>query len=298
MGKDGRLTVLLIGSDWRRKSGGERFDVLMVATIDPRTGEAAMVSIPRDMGGIPFAGGGSSGAMRVNSIYFIRYRDPSLPHARLDRKGIKRFSRDIGALLGTEIDHWALTRFVTFANLIDRLGGIRVDVDEAVDDSSYHHHDSRGVWFPRQDDYRLRGDPACKPKPRKCRSALVYARSRKGTMGKAFNSDYRRAERQQDIVAAGIRKVVEDGSGLALLGTMLLVRDLVETDLPKTAEAAAQLYAIASKMRLPASNRKVLAPATWAGTAADGTIRPDLRQIRRWVDANFHRVRDADQVPD
>ena len=96
-------------------------------------------------------------------------------------------------------------------------------------------------------------------------------------------------------MAAGIRKVVEEGSGLGLLGTMLLVRDLVETDIPKTAEAAAQLYAIASKMRLPASNRKVLAPATWAGTAADGTIRPDLRQIRRWVDSDFRRVRATDR---
>ena len=106
-------------------SVGERLDVLMVATIDPLTGTAAVVSIPRDMGGIPFAGGGSSGGMRVNSIYFIRYRDPSLPHAALDRAGLKRFSGDIGALLGTEIDYWALTRFATFANLIDALGGVR-----------------------------------------------------------------------------------------------------------------------------------------------------------------------------
>jgi anionic cell wall polymer biosynthesis LytR-Cps2A-Psr (LCP) family protein len=295
LGRDGRLTVLLIGSDWRRKSGGERFDVLIVATIDPTTGEAAMVSIPRDMGGIPFAGGGSSGGMLVNSIFFIRYRDASRPHALIDRRGVKRFSRDIGALLGTEIDHWALVRFVPFANLVDRLGGIRIDVGQEVLDSSYHHHDSRGVWFPRQRDYRLRGDPKCKPKPRKCRSALVYARSRKGTMGGRPNSDYQRAERQQEIVRAGISKVVQQGSGLRLLGTLLLVRDLVETDIPKTPEAAAQLYSIASKMRLPASNRKVLAPATWAGAASDGTIRPDLRQIRRWVDANFYRVRSADR---
>jgi hypothetical protein len=46
-------------------------------------------------------------------------------------------------------------------------------VREPVLDSSYHHHASRGVWFPRQDEYRLRGDPDCKPKPRRCRSALV-----------------------------------------------------------------------------------------------------------------------------
>jgi anionic cell wall polymer biosynthesis LytR-Cps2A-Psr (LCP) family protein len=291
LGRDGRLTVLLIGSDWRPDSLGERLDVLMVATIDPETGMGSLVSVPRDMSGIPFAGGGNSGGMPVNSVYFIRYRDPSLPHAGLDRKGLKRFSRDVGALLGTEVDHWALTRFSTFANLINALGGVRLDVDEEVLDSSYHHGSSRGVWFPVARDYKLKGDPKCKPKPRKCHSALVYARSRKGTMGGEFNSDWRRAERQQDIVRASIRQVVEQrGAGLGLLGTLLHVRDLIETDIPKTAEAAAQLFALLEKLRLPASNMKVLAPATWAGTTADGRIVPNLSAIRRWVDTHFYRV--------
>jgi anionic cell wall polymer biosynthesis LytR-Cps2A-Psr (LCP) family protein len=292
LGRDGRLTMLLIGSDWRADSLGERLDVLMVATIDPLTGTAAVVSIPRDMAGIPFSGGGGSGGMRVNSIYFIRYRDPSLPHAALDRDGLKRFSEDIGTFLGTEIDYWALTRFATFANLINALGGVRLDVDEEVLDSSYHHGSSRGVWFPVARDYQLKGDPKCKPKPRKCHSALVYARSRHGTMGGRFNSDWTRAERQQDIVRAAVRQVLEErGSGIALLGTLLRVRDLIETNIPKTAEAAGQLYALLEKLRLPPSNMKVLAPATWASSAGDGTTRPDLPAIRRWVDQNFYRVK-------
>ena len=214
LGKDGRLTVLLLGSDWRPDAGGERLDVIMVATIDPTTGEAALVSIPRDMSGIPLAGGGNSGSMRVNSIYYLRDRDPALPHAALDRDGLKAFSRDIGTLLGTEIDYWALTRFGTFANLVNALGGVRVDVEEEVLDTSYHHGSSRGVWFPVQDDFLLKGDPKCKPKPKKCHSALVYARSRHGTMGGEYNSDYRRAERQQDIVRSAIRTVLDErGSG-------------------------------------------------------------------------------------
>lgn len=292
LGKDGRLTVLLIGSDWRPKSGGERLDVLMVATVDPETGRAAVVSIPRDMSGIPLAGGSNSGAMRVNSIYYIRYRNSSLGHAALDRGGLKRFSKDIGKLLGTEIDYWALTRFATFANLVNTLGGVKVDVREEVLDSSYHHGHSRGVWFPAQEGYRLKGDPKCKPKPKKCRSALVYARSRKGTVGGSFNSDYRRAERQQDIVHAAVTQVLEDrGSGIRLLGTLLEVRDKIDTNMPKTAAAAGQLYAILQDLKLPRSNMKVLAPATWAGAAGDGSIRPNLGAIRAWVDRAFYKVK-------
>jgi anionic cell wall polymer biosynthesis LytR-Cps2A-Psr (LCP) family protein len=284
--------MLLIGSDWRPDAGGERLDVVMVATIDPETGQAAVVSIPRDTAGIPFAGGGSSGGMRVNAIYYIRYRDPSLPHAAIDTKGLKRFSKDIGAFLGTEIDYWAMTRFATFANLINSLGGVRVDIEDEVLDSSYHHNNTRGIWFPAQKDYQLRGDPHCKPKPSKCRSALVYARSRHGTHGDTFNSDWARAERQQEIVRAAVKHVLEDeGAGIRLLGTLLNVRDKIETNVPKTVEAAAQLYALLHDMKLPRANMKVLAPATWAGLAADGTTRPNLARIRSWVDKHFYKVR-------
>ena len=285
--------MLLIGSDWRPDAGGERLDVVMVATIDPQTGQAAVVSIPRDMAGIPFAGGGSSGGMRVNAIYYIRYRDPSLPHAAIDRKGLTRFSKDIGAFLGTEIDYWAMTRFATFANLINTLGGVRLDIENEVVDSSYHHHNTRGIWFPRQKDYKLRGDPHCKPKPKKCHSALVYARSRHGTHGSTFNSDWTRAARQQEIVRAAVKNVEEQGAGISLLGTLLNVRDKIDTNFPKTTEAAAQLYALLHDIKLPKDNMKVLAPATWAGLAADGTTRPNLPRIRSWVDKHFYKVRPA-----
>jgi anionic cell wall polymer biosynthesis LytR-Cps2A-Psr (LCP) family protein len=296
LGKDGRLTMLLLGSDWRPEAGGERTDVIMVATIDPLTKRAAVVSIPRDMSDIPLAGGGTSGSLRVNGIYYVRYRDPGLPHAAVDKGAMKRFSKDIATFLGTEIDYWAMVRFGTFANVVNQLGGVRVDVEEEVLDTSYHHGASRGIWFPREDGYRLKGDPKCKPKPRKCRSALVYARSRKGTMGTRYNSDYTRAERQQDIVMAGVRKVLDEwGSGLPLLGLLGGVRQHVETNLPTTVEAAAQLYAMLDGVRLPESNMKVLAPPTWAGSAPGYAIRPDVGDIRAWVDKAFYKVTAPDR---
>lgn len=293
LGKDGRLTVLLIGSDWRENSGGERLDVIMVATIDPQTGKAAVVSIPRDMAGIPLADGSNSGGMRVNSIYFLRYRDPSLPHAAIDRKALKKFSADIGAFLGTEIDYWALTRFGTFSNLINSLGGLRVDVREEVRDSSYHHRRSRGIYFPQRNGYKLKGDPACKPYPAPCRSALVYARSRHGTMGSEYNSDWKRAERQQDMVRAAVKDIIDAGPGIALVGRLLKVRDKIDTNIPKTVEAAAQLYDIVKDMRLQRTHMKVLAPATWGYLADDGTARPNLTKIRTFVDQQFYKVKPA-----
>ena len=291
LGKDGRLTMLLIGSDWRPKAGGERTDVMMVATIDPTNGRSAIVSIPRDMAFIPLAGGGTSGATRVNSIYLLRYKRGKLGHADIDRKALDKLTRDIARFLGTEIDHWAFTRFADFSSLINTLGGVKVDVDDAVLDSSYHHFRSRGVWFPASDSYRLKGNPKCKPKPKKCRSALVYARSRKGTHGKTFNSDYRRSERQQEIVFAAVRQVLKErGSGLAMLGLMLRVRPQIETSMPTTSEAAAQLYHLLSKARLSKADMVVFEPGPYASAAAGSAIQPNVKNVRKWVDKTFYNV--------
>jgi len=292
LGRDGRLTMLLIGSDWRPSGGGERTDVMMVATIDPTNGRAAIVSIPRDMAFIPLAGGGTSGATRVNSIYLLRYKRRSLEHKDVDRKALDKLTRDIARFLGTEIDHWAFTRFSTFTNLINTLGGVKVNVDDAVLDSSYHHGRSRGVWFPKSKNYRLRGDPKCKPKPRKCRSALVYTRSRKGTHGSTFNSDYRRAERQQELVFSAVRQVLKErGSGLAMLGLMLRVRPTIETSIPTTSEAAAQLYALLQKVKLSKSDMKVLEPGPFASAAEGSAIQPNVANVRAWVDKTFYNVK-------
>src|SRR5205085_11539429 len=49
-GSDGRLTVLVVGSDWRQRlSGtGERTDVMMVVSVNPNTHRVAAASVPRD----------------------------------------------------------------------------------------------------------------------------------------------------------------------------------------------------------------------------------------------------------
>jgi anionic cell wall polymer biosynthesis LytR-Cps2A-Psr (LCP) family protein len=111
-------------------------------------------------------------------------------------------------------------------------------------------------------------------------------------MGGSFNSDYGRAERQQQIVRAAVKNILDDdGAGIRLLGTLLNVRDKIDTNIPKTAEAAGQLFAIVSDLKLPKANMKVFGPSTWAGSAADGTTRPKLSTIRRWVDKHFYKVK-------
>lgn len=297
-GRDGRFTILLMGSDWRRNAGGERIDVVLVMSIDPQTGRVASVGIPRDMVKIPRArqnGRGTSGGLRVNSIYYISYRDPALPHEALDRRALSRFMLDVGALLGVEIDGWALARFNGFSRAISLLGGIDLDIRDAIIDPYYHSGRFHGIHFPARRDYRLQGNPECRPYPRKCRSALAYARSRKGTEGDRPNNDYRRVARHPRIVMAAVGRVVEDhGAGLALALLMWRLRQHVATSLPATPAAVAQLYDLLKDARLVPADIVVVGPSTYAYTdesTALYTYRPNLRAIRRWVDRHLYPVK-------
>ena len=69
------------------------------------------------------------------------------------------------------------------------------------------------------------------------------------------------------------------------------MRDKIDTDIPKTVEAAGQLYAMFKDMKLRRTHMKVLAPATWGSLAADGSVRPNVARIRQFVDKQFYKVK-------
>jgi anionic cell wall polymer biosynthesis LytR-Cps2A-Psr (LCP) family protein len=104
--------------------------------------------------------------------------------------------------------------FRGFQRMIDAVGGVDIDVKEAVDDPEYGadgYHIDKGR-------HHLDGE-----------AALSYVRSRKG-LG---DSDFTRAGRQQQILVALRNAVTRDGSLLWRLPDLLeAVGDTVRTDLP------------------------------------------------------------------
>ena len=62
LGTDGRLTVLLLGSDYRPAHPGNRTDAIMVVSVDPTTGKSAAFSVPRDVVDFPCPSAGRSAA--------------------------------------------------------------------------------------------------------------------------------------------------------------------------------------------------------------------------------------------
>src|SRR6476659_1077157 len=115
LGTDGRLTVLLLGSDYRPAHPGNRTDAIMVVSVDPVTGKAAGFSIPRDTSGFPLPGGGRFGN-KINALY--QY---FLSHGR---GGGSAMEAAFAKAFGIEVDGYAFIGFAGVKHLVDAVGGV------------------------------------------------------------------------------------------------------------------------------------------------------------------------------
>jgi LCP family protein required for cell wall assembly len=185
----GRVTVLLMGLDYRDWSAGEgpsRTDTMILLTLDPLNNTAGMLSIPRDLWvSIP---GFENG--RINTAYFLgeAYQMPG--------GGPGLAVKTVEQLIGVEINYYAQVDFGAFVRFVDELGGVKIDVPKKI------------TIDP------IVGDPI-KLKPERQvlngELALAYARARNTKGG-----DFDRALRQQQVIF-GIRERLLEPEDLSAL---------------------------------------------------------------------------------
>jgi polyisoprenyl-teichoic acid--peptidoglycan teichoic acid transferase len=292
-GKDGRLTMLLLGSDFRPTLAGERTDVIMVVTINPKTRKMAAVSIPRDIARVRLPNG-TVYSGRVNGIY--AYYKKTLGKAA----ALARLESIVEYNLQIEIDHHALIRFRGFNALIDEVNGLSVGIGKEIRDPKFWDDPNkpRGIFFPRASGWPLKASaPLCnglyKTKPYTgqpgytCERALVYVRSRNGI----GNNDFKRARRQQGVVAVAITKVIQRGNGANLASLLSRANNLGSdfyTDIPLTLANANQLYNLLHGAVLPSDRRAVLRPTTYAARIT-GTALPPEAGCRAQPDSSLVR---------
>jgi LCP family protein required for cell wall assembly len=184
----GRLNVLLIGSDRRPGEGSYNTDTLIVASVDPTTGQVAMFSLPRDTVGIPLpsiparAVFGTTWNQKINSLFRqARARPDLFPGG--SRSGYQALKDTLGGLYGIDIQYFVEVDFPGFRKVVDALGGVTVNVQLPVVDDDYPTSKGRiRVYIPTGVQHMTGSE------------ALVYARSRHGS------NDFDRAARQQRII--------------------------------------------------------------------------------------------------
>jgi anionic cell wall polymer biosynthesis LytR-Cps2A-Psr (LCP) family protein len=248
-GSDGRLSVLIVGSDYRPGRRSERMDAVMVVTINPLTHQMAAVSIPRDTGALPLPDPSDTWKGKVNSMY-AHYK----PIAGSRNGALDLMRAAIAYALDIEIDNVVFARFSGFDFLVDQVGHVPVDIPLEIRDSSIVDDKTmpHGALFPAGPDYALGGANATKCHANgppinwatvpPCHRALLYVRSRHGKVGLQNNSNYQRDKRQQSFLMAALDRVVDlvtaDGSALTTLRDAASTRtDDFYTDLPLSDDA-------------------------------------------------------------
>lgn len=124
---DGKSTinVLIMGIDDRLYDpvdGPSRTDSLILATMNPETKTAGLLSLPRDLWvEIPGQGEG-----KINQAYFYgESQGVSGGGAGLAIETVERF-------LDVDIPFYVQINFHTFIQLIDEIGGVKIDVPEKI----------------------------------------------------------------------------------------------------------------------------------------------------------------------
>jgi len=114
----GRVTILLLGTDQRDgETAPPRTDTIMVATIDPQTKSAGILSLPRDLW-VTVPGYGNE---RINSAFELGENAKKGGGPEMARKTVEQ-------LLGVPVNHYALIGFAGFQKLVDEVGCVVVDV--------------------------------------------------------------------------------------------------------------------------------------------------------------------------
>jgi LCP family protein required for cell wall assembly len=262
LGSDGRLTVLLLGTDYRPAHPGNRTDAMMVVSIDPTTGKSAAFSVPRDVADFPMPTSGTYSA-KVNGLY--QHLDSTTGN------GAKGMEQAFSRAFGIEVDHYVLIGFTGVIKLIRQVGGVDVTLAAPYYDPYYwvnNHH--QGWGLPKGTSHLDAAD------------ALIFARSRKG------DSDFQRAKRQQQLVMAALTKVRT--KGIASLPKLLAIaNDTIRTDLPL--DRATDLFALYSTVDLTVSKHVVFGPKTYAVKSGGTDYKLVFAECAKWIAANFPPAR-------
>lgn len=180
-----RITFLLLGQGGPGHDGPYLTDTIILASIKPSTGQVAFVSIPRDLA-VKIPG---YGIRKINHANAFGEAKESGSGPELARKVAEE-------TFDTDIHYVIRVDFKAFEELVDEVGGIRVDVERSFVDSEYptNNYGYKTVSFTKG------------PQTMDGATALTFVRSRHGNNGEG--SDFARSKRQQKVLLAFKEKLL------------------------------------------------------------------------------------------
>ena len=262
-----RINILLLGIDKRQiEMGPSRTDTMIVLSIDPKSGTAGMLSIPRDLW-VPIPGYGEN---KINVAHFIG------DWKKYPGGGPALAKKTVSYNFGFPVHYYVRLNFEGFRQIVDTIGGLDIEVPCEINDTLYPNenygyeplHILAGL-------IHMDGD-----------LALKYARTRKADSG------FDRALRQQQVIIAAKDKILQ----LNLLPSLLsklpeltrTLSDVIDTDMPM--DEMFQLARLAGAMDMNNIKTVIIGESmTISHTTPDGVwvLLPIREQIRPVVDDLF-----------
>lgn len=190
-----KTTILIMGVDVRHDDAG-RSDTMMIATVDPKSDSASLLSVPRDT--------------RVR-IYGYGY---DKINAAFAYGGEPLAERTVENFLGINIDHYVIIDVNSFVKIIDAIGGIDIDVEKRM---KYEDpwDDNGGLVINLY--------PGVQHMDGKTAVTYVRYRDSEGDIG--------RIKRQQKFMAACMEKVMSPSFIPRIPAVLREVIDAVDTDM-------------------------------------------------------------------
>jgi LCP family protein required for cell wall assembly len=225
---DGRYNVLLLGGDAGPDRTGTRPDSMNLASIDEKTGQTALFSLPRNLQNIPFPPGtlaakalphgwSCGDTCLLNAIYTWGAAHPQYFPGAAD-PGAEAMKEAVHAVTGLTVNYYVLIDLQGFRSLIDAVGGINIDVVAKTPIGGETSKITRWIEPGKQ---HLNGF-----------HALWYARSR------AYTSDYDRMARQRCVMTAMVNQldpttVLANFQKIASASQQVVSTDIPAGDLPQ-----------------------------------------------------------------
>ncbi len=191
-----RLNVLLLGIDARNGETMARTDTMILASVDTKSKQMSLLSIPRDT--------------RVN----IPKHGWDKINCAAELGGPEASMKVVSELLGIPVKYYVQANFNGFKNIVDALGGVTLDVDQ---DMNHEDETDGGVYEInlKKGVQRLDGD-----------KALQYVRFRDYPM-----ADIERTAHQQKFLVTLAKEMLQPGTILKLPSLVPEINKHVKTNL-------------------------------------------------------------------
>ena len=238
-----RLNVLILGGDAGADRQGTRTDTVILASVDTRTGNTVLFSLPRQTARMPFPPGtalhekwpdGFTNGNPLDQGYALNAIYDSVPalmppgtFAGVEDPGAEALKLAVGQAFGLKVDYFAMVNMDGFVEFVNALGGITVNVNVPVPVGGKNPTRVGGSdgfppdrWLVPGPNQHLDGQ-----------DALWFAR------GRYHTTDYARMSRQRCVIQAVVQQaqpttVLANYEALTKAGSNIVATDMPNRKLP------------------------------------------------------------------